>query len=106
MKKLFIYQGPPCAGKSTAASEYKATVDSDVVIANRDTIRYELGNGKYVQDKEDEVTRIEVERVENGMKEGKTVILDDTNLNPKYFQNFTGHTPFAETKLLFSYSSL
>lgn len=86
MKKLFIYQGPPCSGKSTAAAEYKATADSEVVIANRDTIRYELGNGKYVQDKEDEVTRIEVERVENGMKEGKTVILDDTNLNPKYFQ--------------------
>lgn len=39
-----------------------------------------------MQDQEDEVTRIETERVENGMKAGLTVILDDTNLNPKYIK--------------------
>lgn len=86
MKKLFIYSGCPCSGKSTAANEYKQTVDHDVVIANRDNIRYALGNGKYVQDKEDEVTRIETAQVEKAMQDGKTVILDDTNLNPKYIQ--------------------
>ena len=86
MKKLFILSGPPCSGKSTWSNEYKQTIDPDVVIANRDTIRYELGNGKYVQNREDDVTKIEAERVENGMMEDKTVILDDTNLNPKYIQ--------------------
>jgi len=86
MKKLIILSGTPCSGKSTWAKEYKRDVDANAVIGNRDTIRYELGNGKYVQDKEDEVTRIETERVENGMKAGNTVILDDTNLNPKYLQ--------------------
>jgi predicted kinase len=86
MKKLFILKGCPCSGKSFWAKEYKRDVDANVVIGNRDTIRYELGNGKYVQDQEDEVTRIETERVENGMKAGLTVILDDTNLNPKYIK--------------------
>ena len=88
MKKLFIYRGCPCSGKSTAAQEYKNNVDSEVVIANRDSIRYEIGNGKYDQQHESEVTRIETEMVENGMQKSKTIILDDTNLNPKYMQSW------------------
>ena len=83
MKKLYIYYGPPCSGKSTAAKEYKDK-EPDVVIANRDTIRYEIGGGKYTMDYEIEVTERELEMVTEAMKEGKTVILDDTNLNPKY----------------------
>ena len=86
MKKLFIYVGPPCSGKTTAANEYRKCIDAETVIGNRDTIRYEIGNGKYDQDHEADVTRIENERVEKAMQEGKTVILDDTNLNPKYIQ--------------------
>ena len=86
MKKLIIYVGPPCSGKSTRAKEYKNAVDSHVVIANRDNIRFEIGNGKYDQNHEQEVTNREVELVTNAMEHGRTVILDDTNLNPKYIQ--------------------
>jgi len=88
MSKLIILQGPPCSGKSTWAAEYKRQEDQDVVIVNRDDIRFELGNGKYTMKREDEVTEIEYKRVIEGLKEGKTVVLDATNLNPTYLKKW------------------
>lgn len=88
MSKLIILQGPPCSGKSTWAAEYKRQEDPEVVIVNRDDIRFELGNGKYTMKREDEVTEIEYNRVFEGLKEGKTVILDATNLNPTYLKKW------------------
>lgn len=88
MSKLIILQGPPCSGKSTWAAEYKRQEDPEVVIVNRDDIRYELGNGKYTMKREDEVTEIEYYRVINGLKDGKTVILDATNLNQTYLKKW------------------
>lgn len=88
MSKLIILQGPPCSGKSTWAAEYKRQEDPEVVIVNRDDIRFELGNGKYTMKREDEVTEIEYNRVIEGLKRGKTVILDATNLNPIYLKKW------------------
>lgn len=88
MSKLIILQGPPCSGKSTWAAEYKRQEDPEVVIVNRDDIRFELGNGKYTMKREDEVTEIEYLRVMNGLVAGKTVILDSTNLNPTYLKKW------------------
>lgn len=88
MSKLIILQGPPCSGKSTWAAEYKRQEDPEVVIVNRDDIRYELDNGKYTMKREDEVTEIEYYRVINGLKDGKTVILDATNLNQTYLKKW------------------
>lgn len=88
MSKLIILQGPPCSGKSTWAAEYKRQEDPEVVIVNRDDIRFELGNGKYTMKREDEVTEIEYLRVMNGLVAGKTVILDATNLNPTYLKKW------------------
>lgn len=88
MSKLIILQGPPCSGKSTWANVYKQQEDPEVVIVNRDDIRFELGNGKYTMKREDEVTEIEYNRVIEGLKRGKTVILDATNLNPTYLKKW------------------
>lgn len=88
MSKLIILQGPPCSGKSTWAAEYKRQEDPEAIIVNRDDIRFELGNGKYTMKREDEVTEIEYNRVIEGLKEGKTVILDATNLNPTYLKKW------------------
>lgn len=88
MSKLIILQGPPCSGKSTWSAEYKHQEDPEAVIVNRDDIRYELGNGKYTMKREDEVTEIEYYRVINGLKDGKTVILDATNLNQTYLKKW------------------
>ena len=88
MSKLIILQGPPCSGKSTWAAEYKRQDDPEVIIVNRDDIRLEINNGKYTMEREDEVTEIEYYRVINGLKDGKTVILDATNLNPIYLKKW------------------
>lgn len=88
MSKLIILQGPPCSGKSTWADVYKQQEDPEAVIVCRDDIRFELGNGKYTMKREDEVTEIEYNRVIEGLKKGKTVILDATNLNPTYLKKW------------------
>lgn len=88
MSKLIILQGPPCSGKSTWAEEYKQQEDPEAVIVNRDDIRFELGNGKYTMERENEVTEIEYNRVIEGLKAGKTVILDATNLNQTYLKKW------------------
>ena len=88
MSKLIILQGPPCSGKSTWAAEYKRQDDPEVIIVNRNDIRLEINNGKYTMEREDEVTEIEYYRVINGLKDGKTVILDATNLNPIYLKKW------------------
>lgn len=88
MSKLIILQGPPCSGKSTWAAEYKINEDPEAVIVNRDDIRFKLGNGKYTMNREDEVTEIEYNNVIEGLKEGKTVILDATNLNQTYLKKW------------------
>lgn len=87
MSKLIILQGPPCSGKSTWAAEYKSK-NQDTIIVNRDDIRFELGNGKYTMKREDEVTEIEYSQVMNGLADGKTVILDATNLNKTYLKKW------------------
>jgi len=84
-KILIILQGPPCSGKSTWAKEYQEKYP-DTLVANRDTIRYTLGEGKYTMDREDEVTEIEMAQVKGAMGAGRTVVIDDTNLNPKYLK--------------------
>lgn len=88
MSKLIILQGPPCSGKSTWANVYKQQEDPEAIIVSRDDIRFELGNGKYTMKREDEVTEIEYNRVIEGLKEGNTVILDATNLNPTYLKKW------------------
>lgn len=88
MSKLIILQGPPCSGKSTWAAEYKNNEDPEVVIVNRDDIRFELGKGKYTMERENDVTEIEYNRVIEGLNEGKNVILDATNLNPTYLKKW------------------
>lgn len=82
-KKFIILIGCPCSGKSTFAEAYKKE-HPYTEIANRDTIRYMIGKGEYKTDSESDVTKIEENIVRDAMKIGKTVILDDTNLNPKY----------------------
>jgi predicted kinase len=81
MSKILILQGPPCSGKSTWAKDFIIN-NPDYGYANRDTIRYRLGNSKYTLKKEKEVTDIETAEILKYIQEGKNVIIDDTNLNP------------------------
>ena len=81
MQKIIILKGIPASGKSTWAKKVIAEDDSYVRI-NKDDLRISLGTGGNPCRNEKKVIaerdRIIVENIEGG----KSVIVDDTNLNP------------------------
>lgn len=82
-KKIIILIGPPCSGKSTWVKEYQGG-HPDAAVTCRDTIRYEVGGGVYTMEHEDKVNEIEDKECNEALSAGKTLIVDGTNLNPKY----------------------
>lgn len=92
-KKIIILQGCPCSGKSTWARQFKQeqeslSNDEKWEIISRDTIRYQIGNGKYTLKHEKEVTEIENSSLERCVSEGYNIIIDATNLNPKTIERW------------------
>ena len=96
-QNIILTRGLPGSGKSTYAIKW---VDEDPTTrarVNRDDIRYEL-YGEYVmkndkrgsvKDKENHVTEVQHSRLKEALAAGKSVIVDDTNLNPRSFQTFS-----------------
>ena len=78
--KIIVLQGCPCSGKSTYAQNVK---DEHIVIVNLDTIRIELGGGKFSFDNEDKALAIEEQMIRDAIANGKDAMIDATNLNPK-----------------------
>ena len=83
MGKIILLQGAPCSGKATWAKQY-AEETAGVEIVNKDTLRVRYGKGKFTFEHEAEVEADEVSIVKNTISSGKTIIIDDTNLNQKY----------------------
>lgn len=84
MSKLIICRGLPASGKSTWAHEQVTKDYSDVIRCNRDDIRVMLHKSVWLGKKtEDNVVRMRDAMIRAGLKAGKTVISDDTNLDPK-----------------------
>lgn len=84
--KLIITHGLPGSGKTTLAMKIIQKDSQNIVRANRDTIREQLFGVEYhskTPDKKSEqhVSNIQEEIIKKGLREGKTVIVDDTNLN-------------------------
>jgi predicted kinase len=84
--KILVLQGLPASGKSTFA---KITISQNPnwVRVNRDDIRTMLSfqwNNQY----EDLVKSIEADIVKTIIRQGYSVIIDDTNLNPKICDNW------------------
>ncbi len=96
-QELLLTRGLPASGKSTFAQEWLNTDPTNRVRVNRDDIRYELYNEYYptadkngtVKEKEDRVTQIEHNRIQQALTQGKSVIVDNTNLNPRVFKTYT-----------------
>ena len=80
--KLILLQGISGAGKSTWALNY-LKVFPEARIVNRDSLRYMLVNKGWEPSIEDTVTKVEHMLVRSLLKEGRTVLEDNTNLNPK-----------------------
>jgi len=67
------------------------------VVVNRDTLRYKVGYGKYTLDQESEVNKLEAELIDYAVEDGKNLIIDATNLNPKaiaHWKDFSARTGY------------
>lgn len=97
--KKFIYTvGVSCSGKTTWVEEFLKEGNNSVsyVNINRDNIRGFLFTGgninwkedKFTKDREKRVTEVQHYLIKDAIEKGKNIILSDTNLNPKYIENF------------------
>lgn len=103
VKRLILTVGVSGSGKSTFAEELTET--EGFVEINRDTIRFTqiVDNGgvkdwtkyKFTKAREDLVTAIQVEQFETAAREGKPIVVSDTNLNEKYINFWTKHAEKA-----------
>lgn len=82
MVKALILQGLPASGKSTWAKEY-CKKNKDWVRVNRDDLR-EMRGEYWLPKQEDLITAWERAFIAEAAKLGKSIIVDSTNLNPKF----------------------
>lgn len=80
-KKLLMLQGLPASGKSTYAKELEAT--GKWVRVNKDDIRKEFFPD-YTFKNEKDVVYIEDSEIIAELRDGNSVVVDDTNFNPKH----------------------
>jgi predicted kinase len=97
---VILTTGLPASGKSTWAREHAKQFDGDVVLTSRDDIRKMLGFGPIgTKDQEDLVSKVQDDIIVRAVKEGKGVIVHDTNLNKKsptrIKKLFDGDVPFS-----------
>lgn len=84
-QQLIVLIGLPSSGKSTWAREWVNEEPISRVRINRDDIRRQLGP-YFVGSREELVTTIERLSVFEALKAGYSIVIDATNLNPKYYR--------------------
>lgn len=84
MKQVIILQGLPASGKSTWAREHVAQHPNRYKRINKDELRTMLDAGKFSSGNEDFVLAARDALILLALREGKHVIVDDTNLHPKH----------------------
>lgn len=85
--KVLLLRGLPASGKSTYAKEL-VSKNHNWVRVNKDDLRAMMNNGEFSGKLEKQVIRTEREIVENALKIGKNVVVDDTNFNPIHEEYF------------------
>lgn len=85
MTRLIATRGLPGSGKSTWAEKYVLDHEAGTVVrVNRDSLRDMLHAGRWKGNKTEDFTKtIRNEIIRAGLRAGKTVIVDDTNLSHK-----------------------
>lgn len=92
--KLILTRGLPASGKSYWAKKKVAESNGACVRVNRDDLRMMLnpdGKGSYQFSKKNEqfVSAVQEFAVMSALKQGKNVIMDDTNFGNKVFLKYT-----------------
>lgn len=90
MTTLYVTRGLPGAGKTTWAKEFVAVDPENRVRVNRDDLRmmmYGVKTGLTFQ-QEELITLASKGLVEKALKDGRTVVVDDMNLRPKYVREW------------------
>lgn len=84
-KRVFFLKGLPASGKSTYArkllDEYGK---SKITRVNKDDLRAMMHNGVWSKSNEKLIVRVRDAMIEEALKAGQHVIVDDTNLHPKH----------------------
>lgn len=100
-QKLIIMQGVPGSGKSTRAKELKEELGDNAVICSTDD--YFMVNGEYcfrpigLSD----YHSLNLERAKDLMNEGKTVIVDNTNIEAWECRRYVLHAFTLGIEILF-----
>ena len=81
MKKVLILRGLPASGKSTYAKNILAENPHAWKRLNKDELRAMLDNSVHSYPNEDFVRRVRDMMLMEALKEGKYVVIDDTNLS-------------------------
>lgn len=79
--KIIILKGIPASGKSTWSKDFVKN-NLDYIRTNKDEIRIELGSKEKPCRNENRVIARRDELIYEALNNGKSVIVDDTNLNP------------------------
>lgn len=80
MSKLIMCRGLPASGKSTWAKAQVASSNGRIKRVNRDDLRAMLDCSEWSKSNEKFVVRVRDLIIHNAFLEGKSVIVDDTNL--------------------------
>lgn len=82
--KIRILKGLPASGKSTFAMQL---VQQGWVRTNKDTIRETMFGDSYKRSDEKKVVRERNRLIIEALRQGKDVVVDDTNLNPVHIKD-------------------
>jgi len=82
--KLVVLKGLPASGKSTFAEKLTKL---GFVRTNKDDIREQLYKGNWKRKDEKQVLRVRNSIIEDALSHNKSVVVDDTNLNPVHIKD-------------------
>lgn len=84
MSVLIVLQGLPASGKTTYANMLVDQSKGQIKRVNKDDLRAMLDNGTWTHENEKLIMDVRDMICRRMLQEGKTVIVDDTNLHPKH----------------------